>query len=134
MAFYMNGKFDNGWSLTASADTREGPLDEIFSNFLDKSPDALFRRIDPDYHYPTFGDDSTVTELAPTQGGLYLKVDKNESYGLWGNYKIGYMNNELAQVDRGLYGANLHYQTDGTTEFGEQRFAVDAFAAEPGRC
>ena len=60
LAFYTTGKFENGWSLTASADTREGPLDDIFSNFLDKSPEALFRRIDPYYHYPTYGDDSTV--------------------------------------------------------------------------
>jgi hypothetical protein len=42
------------------------------------------------------------------------------------------MNNELAQVDRGLYGANLHYQSEATTEFGERRFVVDGFAAEPG--
>ena len=40
------------WRLTASADTREGPVKDLFSNFLDKSPDSLFRRIDPDYHYP----------------------------------------------------------------------------------
>ena len=78
LAFYTNGKFDNGWSLTASADTREGPLDEIFSNFMDKSPEALFRRIDPDYHYPTFGDDSTVAEDAPTTGKFYVKVKKKK--------------------------------------------------------
>ena len=53
----MNGKFSEHWRLTASADTREGPVKDLFSNFLDKSPDSLFRRIDPDYHYPTFGDD-----------------------------------------------------------------------------
>jgi hypothetical protein len=76
LAFYTKGKFGDGWRLTASADTREGPLDEIFSNFMDKSPDALFRRIDPDYHYPTFGDDSTVTEDAPTSGKFYLKLSK----------------------------------------------------------
>ena len=51
LAFYTKGKFGDGWGLTASADTREGPLDEIFTNFMDKSPEALFRRIDPDYHY-----------------------------------------------------------------------------------
>src|SRR4030066_95184 len=66
LAFYTNGKFKNGWSLTASADTREGPLDEIFSNFMDKSPEALFRRIDPDYRYPTFGDDGPGRADAPT--------------------------------------------------------------------
>ena len=104
LAFYTKGKFGNGWGLTASADTREGPLDEIFTNFLDKSPEALFRRIDPDYHYPTFGDDSTVVEDAPTSGKFYVKLKKEENYGLWGNFKIGYTDNDLAHVDRGLYG------------------------------
>ena len=132
LAFYTNGKFENGWSLTASADTREGPIDEIFSNFMDKSPDALFRRMDPDYHYPTFGDDSTVAEDAPTNGKFYVKVKKEETYGLWGNFKIGYTDNDLAHVDRGLYGANLHYQPLDTTSFGEPRLVLDGFAADPG--
>jgi flagellar motor protein MotB len=132
VAFYTKGKFGDGWGLTASADTREGPLDEIFSNFLDKSPDSLFRRIDPDYYYPTYGDDSTVAEDAPTMGKFYLRLTKEESYGLWGNFKIGYTDNNLAHVDRGLYGANLHYQTPDATSFGEQRFLFDGFAAEPG--
>ncbi len=132
VAFYTNGKFDNGWSLTASADTREGPLDEIFSNFLDKSPEALFRRIDPDYYYPTFGDDSTVVEDAPTLGKFYVKMRKEETYGLWGNFKIAYTDTDLAQVDRGLYGANLHYQPLDTTSFGEPRLLFDGFAADPG--
>ena len=132
LAFYTDGKFENGWSLTASADTREGPLDDIFSNFMDKSPDALFRRIDPDVHYPTFGDDSTVVEDAPTLGKFYVKVKKDETYGLWGNFKIGYTDNDLAQVDRGLYGANLHFQPLDATSFGEPRLLVDGFAADPG--
>ena len=118
--------------MTASADTREGPVKDLFSNFLDKSPDSLFRRIDPDYHYPTFGDDSVVEELAPTMGKLYVKVSHDESHALWGNFKIGYTDNELAQVDRGLYGGNAHWQSEAATDFGEQRVAVDAFAAEPG--
>ena len=132
LAFYTDGKFKNGWSLTASADTREGPLDEIFSNFLDKSPEALFRRIDPNYHYPTLGDDSTVTEDAPTRGKFYAKMKKDNTYGLWGNFKVGYTDTDLAHVDRGLYGANMHYQPLGTTSFGESRLMLDGFAADPG--
>jgi len=131
-AFFTKGQFGEGWELKASADTREGPIDEIFSNFLDKSPEALFRRIDPKYHYPTFGDDSTVTEDAPTNGKFFLKLSKDKNYGLWGNFDVAYTDNELAQVDRGLYGANLHYQTLETTSFGEQRFMADGFAADPG--
>ena len=132
LAFFVNGKFGDHWKLTASADTREGSIDNLFSNFMDKSPDQLFRRLDPDYYYPTFGDDGTVEEMAPTMGKFYVRLANGENYGQWGNFKIGYMNNELAQVDRGLYGANAHYESHGTTDFGEKRLAVDAFAAEPG--
>jgi flagellar motor protein MotB len=132
LAFYLTGKYSDDVQLTASADTREGPVKELFSNFMSKSPDALFRRIDPDYHYPTFGDDGTVQETAPTLGRFYVKLNHKESYGLWGNFKIGYMDNELAHVDRGLYGGNVHYESTATTSFGEQRLMVDAFAAEPG--
>ena len=132
LAFYVTEKFPDHWRVTASADTREGPVKDLFSNFLDKSPDSLFRRIDPDYHYPTFGDDSVVEELAPTLGKMYVKVSHDESHALWGNFKVGYLENELAQVDRGLYGGNAHWQSDAATDFGEQRVVLDAFAAEPG--
>ena len=37
LAFFVDGKFGDHWRLTASADTREGPMDELFSNFLDKT-------------------------------------------------------------------------------------------------
>jgi flagellar motor protein MotB len=132
LAFYVNSEFGDHWNVTASADTREGPVEDLFSNFLDKSPDSLFRRIDPDNHYPTFGDDGVVEEMAATMGKFYVKASHGENYGMWGNFSIGYMGSELGQVDRGLYGANTHYGSQATTSFGERRFAVDGFAAEPG--
>jgi flagellar motor protein MotB len=132
LAFYVTGRFGEDWKLTASADTREAPVEDLFSNFLDKSPESLLRRIDPDDHYPTFGDDATVEETAPTQGRFFLKLNQGENHALWGNFKVGYLGNELAQVERGLYGANLHYQSRGTTSSGEQRVVIDGFAAEPG--
>jgi len=131
-AFYTKGKFKNGWSLTASADTREGSFDEIFSNFMDKSAAAQFRRMDPDRHYPTLGDDSTVVEDAPTRGNFYVKVKKDETYGMWGDFKINYAENDLAHIDRDLYGANIHYQPLTTTSFGEPRLQLDGYAADPG--
>jgi hypothetical protein len=65
-------------------------------------------------------------------GKFFVRVSQDDNYGQWGNFKIGYVNNELAHVDRGLYGANAHFQTDATTGFGEQRLVADAYAAEPG--
>jgi flagellar motor protein MotB len=132
LAFFVNGKFGDQWKLTAGADTREGAVENLFSNFMEKSPDALFRRIDPDYYYPTFGDDSTVEEMAPSMGKFYVRLGHGDDYGQWGNFKVGYMNNELAQVDRGLYGANVHYETEAATGFGDKRLVADVFAAEPG--
>lgn len=132
IAFYTKGKFGDGWSLIASADTLEGPIDDIFSNFMNKSPDSVFRRIDPDYYYPTFGDDSTVEEMAPTLGKFYVKLKNGKNYGLWGNFNVDYTDNNLAHVDRSLYGANVHYENNSTTDFGEKTFKLDLFAAEPG--
>ncbi len=132
LAFYVDGKFADTWQLTASADTREGPLDEIFSNFMDKSPEALFRRIDPDYFYPTFGDDSSVVENAPTSGKFYVKVQRLTDYVLWGNFITDYTDTDLAHIDRGLYGLNGHFESQAVTVFGERKILLDLFAADPG--
>ncbi len=132
LAFFVKGRWGEDWGLTASADTREEPVEGLFSNFMDKSPESLFRRMDPDYHYPTFGDDGTVEESAPTLGKFFVKVKQRENHALWGNFKVGYLENELAQVERGLYGGNLHYQSVATTSSGEKRLVLDGFAAEPG--
>ncbi|HEV8693113.1 MAG TPA: hypothetical protein VGQ93_02845, partial [Lysobacter sp.] len=132
LAFFGTEKFGNGWRVTASADTREAPVKDLFGNLLDKAPDALFRRIDPDYHYPTFGDDGVVEEMAPTMGKFYLRAEHGDDYAMWGNFQTDYAGNEMAQVDRGLYGANAEWKADATTSFGERRASVSGFAAEPG--
>ncbi len=132
IAMFATGKFGEGWGLTTSIDTREDELSNLFTNFLSKQPDELFRRIDPDYHYPTFGDDGTVQQLTATEGKMYVKVNKGDSYGMWGNFDVGYMQNELVQVDRGLYGGDAHYQSNDQTSFGEKKLSADLFGAEPG--
>jgi len=131
LAFYTNGKFGNNWQLVASADTLEGPISGLFSNFMQQSPDAAFLQINPDYYYPTYGDDSTTEQTAPTLGKFYVKLKKDESYGMWGNFKVAYTDNSLAHVEGTQYGANLHLQPTEITSFGEKRFRIDGFAAQP---
>jgi flagellar motor protein MotB len=131
-AFYLKGKVKGDYLLTASADTREQPLRDLFSNFQTKDPNYLLRRIDPDRYYPVYGDDSTITDDAPTQGKFYVKLEKDNSYVMWGNFQTAWTGTELTQYSRGLYGANLLWNDKETTKYGEKRTTVNAFVADPG--
>ncbi len=132
LAFFTEGKTKSNIEITASADTREQPLEDLFSNFTSKDPTVLFRRLDEDLYYPTFGDDSTIEEAAPTQGKFYIKAEKDGDHVLWGNFDASVDESELVRVDRGLYGAQLKYGSDARVESGDEKIQVEVFAAEPG--
>jgi outer membrane protein OmpA-like peptidoglycan-associated protein len=131
-AFYLKGKVRGDYLLTASADTKEQPLKNLFSNFQAKDPNYLLRRIDPDRYYPVYGDDSTITDDAPTQGKFYVRIEKDNSSAMWGNFQTAWTGTELTQYSRGLYGANLLWNDQKTTQFGEKVTSVNAFVADPG--
>lgn len=132
IAGYAKGQLDDRWTLTASVDTEERPLKDLFRNLDRKDPTSLFRRFDPEDSWSTFGDDSTTIEDAPTQGRFYLRVDDGRSHAMWGNFKLNFGDTELTRVSRGLYGFHGRYLGDESTSFGEARLKIDAFAAEPG--
>ena len=130
-AFYLKGKMRGKYILTAHADTREGPVDQLFSNFLDKNPRDLFRRLDPEEFYPVYGDDSTLKEDAPTSGKFYVKLERNKSHVMWGNFKVALNDTELARQNRGYHGGHLKIR-EGKTKWGESAQQVDLYAADPG--
>ena len=132
LAFYLKGKIKGEYLLTAAADTREQPLDNLFSNFMDKDPRSLLRRLDPDLYYPVYGDDSTTVEDAPTQGKFYVRLERGRSHVMWGNFHTRISGSELVQYNRGLYGAQLYWRDPAQTQYGESRSSVELFAADPG--
>lgn len=132
LAFYTKRRLDGRWQLTASLDTEERPLNELFRNLDRKDPESLFRRLDPVDSWATFGDDSTTVDDAPTQGRVYARVDDDRSHLLWGNYKLNLDETTLAQVSRGLYGLHGRYLSEDATPAGEARLRADVYAAEPG--
>jgi len=131
-AFYLKGKIKGEWLLTAAADTREQPLEDLFSNFSSKDPRYLLRNIDPDAYYPVYGDDSTTVDDAPTQGKFYVRLERGDSHVMWGNFQTGWSGSELVQYSRGLYGAKGRYVSEDSTGFGERKTVAEAFAADPG--
>lgn len=115
-AFYAKGAFGDGWKVTAALDTGETLLSDIFNNLDRKDPRQLLRRLGSNEFYPTYGDDSTLVEDAPTQGQFYLRVQKADTSLLVGNYIVDLQQAELAQLDRGLFGIAFDHKSLSTTE------------------
>ena len=132
LAFYLKGKVGGDWLLTAAADTGEGPIEALFDNFLDKDPRSVLRRLDPEQFYPVYGDDSTAFNDAPTDGKLFVRLEKGPSDILWGNFKTTQPDTTFTDFSRSLYGARLRTGTAATTSTGEPRGQIEVFAAEHG--
>ena len=99
-AFFLKGTIKGDYLLTASYDS-------------DKQAQAtLFRDIRPDQYYPVYGDSSTKVFDAQSTGRLYLRVDKNRSYLLYGDFTTATSAEvrQLSQVNRTLTGIRDEYR------------------------
>lgn len=132
LAFYYKGRILENWRLTASADTGEQPLADLFDNFLRKDARSLLRRLDPDRHYPVYGDDSITVEDAPTYGRFYVRAESENAEAMWGNFQTQLTGTELIRYQRGLYGAKFDWRNPDVTSFGERKTEITGFAADPG--
>jgi len=131
-AFYATGKVKGDYRVTASVDTGEDRIQDLFNNLDEKDPRQLLRRLDGDRFYPVYGDDSQIREDAPTQGRFYVRVEKDDSHILWGNFTTQITGTEFAHLDRGLYGGILDYRSKGSNSSGDRNTHLTAFAADPG--
>ncbi|MBO9644320.1 MAG: DUF11 domain-containing protein, partial [Pseudacidovorax sp.] len=74
-AFFLKGAIKGEYLLTASLDTAKS------------SKDRLFRDIRPDEFYPVYGDASERGYDAQSSQKLYVRIDKNRSYLLYGDFQ-----------------------------------------------
>jgi len=132
LSFYAKGKWRDKYTITTSIDSTEEPLEDLLSNFDKKDPSSLLRRLEQENHYAVYGDDSTLVDDAPTQGRFYAKINDDKSHLMWGDFISDINDTEFARIERGLYGANLDWNSQKLTEFGERATQVDLFAAEAG--
>lgn len=132
LAFYLKGKIKGSWILTAAADTSEEKLKDIFKGLDAKDPRQFLKRIDPDDYYPVYGDDSSFSEDAPTQGKFYVKLQKGPSHVMWGNFKSSITGTKFLRSERALYGAQGVYRAGGAAPDGGYATSLDAQAALPG--
>ncbi|WP_390911105.1 hypothetical protein [Pseudosulfitobacter sp. SM2401] len=130
---YAHGKTRNGWTVTASVDTTEEDLSDIFRNLDEKDPYHALRRLDEDLGYLTYGDDSTIEDGAPSRGRFYIRTEKNGSHLLWGTYKSSIDGSYYLRNERSLYGAQGVYVSPEQTTHGESKVRIEGYAAQPDR-
>jgi hypothetical protein len=98
-AMYLKGKIKGEYLLTMAYDS-------------DKVTDRqLFESIDPNAFYPVYGDSSVRGADAQSSGKLYVRVDKNRSFLLYGDYTTEDDNSArtLSQYRRTLPGLRGRY-------------------------
>jgi hypothetical protein len=131
-AFYVKGKIQGRYILTAAADTGEQRLKSMLKGLDEKDPQQFLKRIDPDDYYPVYGDDSFAVEDAPTAGKFYVKLQRGPSHVMWGNFKSNITGSEFLRSERALYGAQGVYRSNIPAPDGGAVTSVDAHAALPG--
>ncbi|MDH6593483.1 putative repeat protein (TIGR01451 family) [Variovorax sp. TBS-050B] len=101
-AFFLKGTVKGEYLLTAAFDS-------------DKSQkERLFRDIRPDEFYPIYGDSSVKGFDAQSTQKLFVRIDKNRSYLLYGDFSTASSSEvrNLSQSNRSLTGLKHVYESD----------------------
>lgn len=113
IAFFAKGQIKGQWLLTAAYDSgRE----------RDASGNELFQTIDPDSYYTLYGDAASQLYEAPSIRKLYLKIERQQFYALFGDYDTGMTVTELSRYSRRFNGLQSEYHGD--------RFGLNVFASD----
>ncbi|MFA6793143.1 MAG: hypothetical protein WCS29_04585 [Candidatus Neomarinimicrobiota bacterium] len=95
-ALYAKGNLFGKYRLTASYDSRRNYQDQFF------------RDIDPAQQYALYGDASSLEYDAQTQSELFIKLERDESFIMYGDFNTGSGKREFTAYNRtfnGLYGS-----------------------------
>ncbi len=87
--------------------------------------DRSFRDLDPNSLYSMYGDNSIVKYEAQSTSPLYVKVERDQSYALFGDYTTLVTRNEYAAYNRSFTGGRVHAE--------QKDYAVDLFGTITNR-
>ena len=110
-SLFLKGKVKGEYLLTLAYDSEKD------------TRERLFRDIQPDEYYPVYGDSSIKGFDAQSTSHLYVRIDHEKSWLLWGDLTTSTSNPQqrLAQYQRSLTGLKHHYESNGVV--------VDSFAS-----
>ncbi|NKQ41459.1 MAG: DUF11 domain-containing protein [Sulfurovum sp.] len=107
VAFFAKGRIKGDWLLTMAYDTGRKKGDR-----------KLFDTIDKDAYYTLYQDATSQGSEAPSTKKLYLKLEKNHSSILFGDYNTKLDKTELANYTRSFTGLKADYGSNNITATG----------------
>ena len=111
VAFFAKGKIRGKWLLTMAYDSDK-----------EKKDDNLFQEIDPDSLYTLYGDATQQEYEAESAKKIFIKIERDKFYGLFGDIETGMSVTELSKYSRSLTGFK--------TEYRGKRFEANAFLSD----
>ncbi|MTI87564.1 MAG: hypothetical protein FH748_06300 [Balneolaceae bacterium] len=115
VSFFLKGKVSGKTLLTAGYDSEKN------------KEDALFRDINPDEFYPVYGESSIKGFDAQSTSRLYIRVDRNKTYALYGDFitQKRSQDRQLGDYSRAQTGVKAHLENDNMEA---SAFAVSSFS------
>jgi len=105
IAFYAKGRVRGDWLLTLAYDSKKER-----SNRGGNFGDRLGQAIDPRSYYTIYGDATGVQYDAASVSKLYVKIEREQFYAMFGDFDTGLTVTELARYSRTLNGIKSEYQ------------------------
>lgn len=94
LALFAKGTIFGCYLLTAAYDSRPPEAES-----------KLFQELQPDKVFPIYGDASVQKYDAQTSDGKFVKIEKDKSYVLYGDYNTEFSQTELTKYNRSFTGA-----------------------------
>jgi len=110
--FFAKGAIKGEWLLTVAYDSDKKELDG----------DSLEQIIDPDTYYPLYGDETQQNYEAASARKIYVKLERNQFYALFGDMQTGLTRTELSRYSRSMNGLKSELQGEN--------FEFNLFAAD----
>ena len=113
LAFFAKGRIKGDMLLTTSFDSSKGKHG---------SDNRVNQLIDPDTYYTIYGDATMQRHETSTAEKLYIKVEREGFYALYGDYDTGLTLTELSKYSRRVTGIKSEMHSDN--------FSYNVFASE----
>ncbi len=100
VALFAKGQIKGEWLVTAAYDSAKGKTTP-FENL-----------IDPTKYYTLYGDNSQQKQDASMEGKLYVRIEKERFYSVFGDFNSDLNKTELSRYVRKFHGIQTVYQGD----------------------